>query len=329
VSAPASPPPRPQARSPRRALLGLAATYGGLGLVLIGLVLAFGLASSRFVSTSTFVTLANQTPDAVIIAVGMTLVLIAGEIDLSVGSVLALSGAVLGVCLVKLHLPLAVAVAACLAVGVACGLVSGLVVTRFQVPSFIVTLGMLEATRGMAYLVTSSQTQYIGAPVEAVAEATLFGLSLPFLLALLVVAAAQVLLGRTVFGRYLVAVGTNEEATRLAGIDTRKVKLAVFMLSGLAAAAASVIHCARLASADPNAGTGYELSAIAAVVIGGTSLLGGRGSVISSFFGVAIISVLGAGLAQVGAEEPQKRLVTGCVIVAAVILDQIRTRRAR
>jgi len=115
---------------------------------------------------------------------------------------------------------------------------------------------------------------------------------------------------------------------RLSGIDPRPVKLAVFMLSGLFAAMASVIHCARLASADPNAGTGYELTAIAAVVIGGTSLMGGRGSVVSSFFGVAIISVLGAGLAQIGAEEPQKRLVTGCVIVAAVILDQIRARRA-
>jgi ribose transport system permease protein len=259
----------------------------------------------------------------------MTLVLIAGEIDLSVGSVLALSSAVLGVCLVRYQLPLSVAVAACLLVGLTAGLLNGLVVIRWKLPSFIVTLGMLEIARGGAYLVTSSQTQYIGPRIEAIAAAEVLGLSLPFFVALGVVALGQVALERTVFGRYLIAVGTNEEAVRLSGIDPRPVKLLVFMLSGLLSAVAAVIHCSRLSSADPNAGTGYELAAIAAVVIGGTSLMGGRGSVVSSFFGVLIISVLGSGLAQIGAQEPTKRLVTGCVIVAAVILDQIRERRQK
>jgi ribose transport system permease protein len=307
----------------------LAAEHGGLILVLVALSTIFGLSTDHFLSPATFQTIANQTPDAIIIAVGMTLVLIAGEIDLSVGSVLALSSAVLGVCLVRWNLPLPVAVAACLLVGLSAGLLSGLIVIRWKLPSFIVTLGMLEIARGGAYLVTSSQTQYIGQRIESIAAVQVFGLSLPFFIALGVVIAGQVVLTRTVFGRYLVAIGTNEEAVRLSGIDPRPVKLALFMLCGLLSAVAAVIHSSRLASADPNAGTGYELSAIAAVVIGGTSLLGGRGSVVSSLFGVLIISVLGSGLAQIGAQEPTKRLVTGCVIVAAVILDQVRERQKK
>jgi ribose transport system permease protein len=239
---------------------------------------------------------------------------------------MALAGAVLGLCLIRFNLPLPVAVAACLLVGVLCGLVNGLLVISWSVPSFIVTLGMLEIARGAAYLVTDSRTIYIGAPVEIIAEASILGLSLPFILAVLIVAAGQLTLSRSVFGRYLIAIGTNEEAVRLSGIDPRPLKCAVFVLCGFLTSVAAVIHTARLSSADPNAGYGLELQAIAAVVIGGTSLMGGRGSVVGSFFGVLIIAVLGTGLAQIGAQESTKRLITGCVIVAAVILDQYRHR---
>ncbi len=162
-----------------------------------------------------------------------------------------------------------------------------------------------------------------------IADAALFGWSLPFLLAVLLVLVGQFVLTRTVFGRYLVAIGTNEEAVRLSGIDPRPIKLAVFGVSGLLAGLAAVVHCARLSAADPNAGTGAELQAIAATVIGGTSLLGGRGSVVSTFFGVLIIEVLGAGLSQVGVQEPTKRIVTGLVIVVAVVLDHYRSEPGR
>jgi ribose transport system permease protein len=160
--------------------------------------------------------------------------------------------------------------------------------------------------------------------VERIGDASVLGLSLPFVAAVLVVGLGQVVLSRTVFGRYMVAVGTSEEAVRLSGIDTGAVKAAVFVVSGLLAALGAVLHTARLGSADPNAGAGFELQAIAAVVIGGTSLLGGRGSVVSSFFGVVIMAVLGTGLAQVGVQDPSKRLITGGVIVAAVIADRYR-----
>lgn len=301
------------------------ADYLGLTVVLIALIAFFGLQTDYFFTLTTFRTIANQIPDAVIIAVGMTLVLILAGIDLSVGSVLALSGAVLGVCLVQ-GMPLLLAILLCILVGLACGLVNGLLVIRWQLPSFIVTLGMMEAARGGAYLVTGSKTQYIGSVIERVSEINLFGLSLPFLIALVVVAAGQGVLSFTAFGRRLFAVGANEETARLSGIGVRGVKLAVFTLSGGLAALASVIHCSRLTAADPNAGAGYELQAIAAVVIGGTSLMGGRGSIINTFFGVVIIAVLENGLVQIGAQEPIKRLVTGCVIVIAVVVDYYRHR---
>jgi len=200
-------------------------------------------------------------------------------------------------------------------------------VVRWRVPSFIATLGMLEMARGATYLVTRSETQYLGERVEGLASASVLGLSIPFLAALGLVVAAELVLTGTVFGRYMVAIGTNEEAVRLSGVDPRPVKLAVFIVSGVLAAVAGVVYTSRLASADPNAGVGFELSSIAAVVVGGTSLMGGRGSVVGSLLGVAIIAVLGSGLAQAGAQEPTKRLVTGAVIVAAVLADHYRRSR--
>lgn len=300
--------------------------YAGLALVVLVLVAAFSLSTEHFFTAATFRTIANQIPAALVVAVGMTFVLVAASIDLSVGSVLALSGAVLGAGLVDLRAGLPLALAACLLTGLVCGALNGLVAVRWGVPSFIVTLGMMEMARGGAYLVTGSRTRYIGPAVERIADASLLGVSLPFVVALLVVALGQVVLSRTVFGRYLVAMGTSEEAVRLSGIDTAAVKTAVFVLSGLLAALGAVLHSARLGSADPNAGAGLELQAIAAVVIGGTSLMGGRGSVMSSFFGVVIMAVLGTGLAQVGVQDASKRLITGGVIVAAVIADRYRHR---
>jgi ribose transport system permease protein len=185
---------------------------------------------------------------------------------------------------------------------------------------------MLEAARGAAYLASDSRTLYVGSALESITGISLLGVRLPFFVAMIAAAATQLALVRTVFGRYLVAIGTNEEAVRLAGVNTAPVKIRVFALSGLAAGCAAVFNTARLAAADPNAGSGAELQAIAAAVIGGTSLMGGRGSAVASALGVLIMAVLGAGLAQVGAQEPTKRLVTGGVIVGAALLDYYRRR---
>jgi ribose transport system permease protein len=303
------------------------AEYLAMLVVWIGLVLFFGVLSDGFLGPRTFVTLANRIPALAVIATGMTLVLILGEIDLSVGSVLGLGGAVLGVALVSWHLSLWAAIPLSVGAAFVAGVLNGVVTVVLGIPSFIVTLGTLEVARGLAYLTTQSQTMYIGGAVE--------GLSTPvgglpvspaFFVAVVVVVAGQVALSRTVFGRYVVAIGTNEPAVRLAGINTTPIKIAVFALLGVLTGLGSVFYTSRLGSADPNAGTGLELSAIAAVVIGGTSLRGGRGSVVNSFFGVLIIATLEAGLAQVGASEPIKRVITGVVIVGAVVLDAWRHR---
>ena len=214
------------------------------------------------------------------------------------------------------------AVTACLAVGAACGLLNGLVSVLWSIPSFIVTLGMLEVARGTAYLVTDSQTKYIGSKIEPLAQPlTSLGVSPAFLVAITLVLVGQVIVTRTVWGRYLVAVGANDQAARFAGIATRRIRLTTFVLSGLLAAVGAVFQVARLSSADPNGGTGMELAAIAAVVIGGTSLMGGHGSIFKAFLGVIIVTVLQTGLAQVGANEPVKRVITGVVIVLAVVAD--------
>jgi ribose transport system permease protein len=300
--------------------------YGAMVVIWVGLLLFFGALSTNFLTARTLDTLANRVPTLAVVSAGMTLVLIIGGIDLSVGSVLGLCGAILGLAMVNWHWPLWAGALLCLGIGAVCGAVNGWVSVRLCVPSFIVTLGMLEIARGLAYLTTQSQTKYIGAPVEGLSRPVFLGLSTAFFIACAVIVAAQVVLSRTVFGRHLIAIGANEQAVRLAGINPRPPKIAVFALVGLLTGLGAVFYTSRLGSSDPNAGVGLELSAIAAVVIGGTSLMGGRGSVLSSFFGVLIIATLEAGLAQVGATEPVKRVTTGLVIVVAVVLDAWRHR---
>jgi ribose transport system permease protein len=306
-----------------------AAEYTAMLAIWLGLTLLIGLFSHNFLSARSFAALANRIPALAVVAVGMTMVLITGGIDLSVGSILGLCGSVLGVAMLDHHLSFWAASLICLGLGALAGALNGLVSVGLGIPSFIVTLGMLEVARGLAYLTTGSQTKYIGAAVEGV-SAPVPGLAISpaFILCVLIMVAGEIVLTRTVFGRYLLAIGANETAVRMAGINPKPPKIAVFVLTGLLSGLAGIFSASRLGSSDPNAGAGLELSAIAAVVIGGTSLLGGRGSVVNSFFGVLIIATLEAGLAQVGATEPAKRVVTGAVIVLAVVLDAWR-RRAR
>ena len=317
----------PAAVRPRARVPSFGADSIGLLAALGALILLFAVRSDRFLTPLTVTTLLNQIPALTVVTVGLTLVLVVGGIDLSVGSVLALSGATIGAAIVDWQWPLWAAAAGGLAIGLAAGALNGLITVAWSLPSFIVTLGTLEIARGAAYLMTRSQSRYIGAAVEPVgAPIAELGISPAFVAALGLVGVAQVVLARTVLGRYMIAVGTNEQAVRLSGIDPRRVKLAVFVIAGALAGLGGLFNVARLESADPNAGVGMELSAIAAVVIGGTSLMGGRGSVVNSFLGVLIITVLQTGLAQIGASEPAKRIITGVVIVLAVIIDVYRHR---
>lgn len=299
--------------------------YVAMLVIWLALLMFFGMLSENFLTARTLGTLANRIPTLTVVAVGMTLVLIIGGIDLSVGSVLGLAGAVLGVALAGWQWPFWAGALLAMGVGLVAGLVNGFISVRLGIPSFIVTLGMLEMARGFSYLVTNSQTKYIGAAVESLSKPLpLLGVSWAFVIAVAATVLGQIALSRTVWGRLLVAIGTNEAAVRLAGVKPRLPKIAVFVVLGLLTGLGAVFYTSRLGSSDPNAGVGLELSAIAAVVIGGTSLMGGRGSVVNSFFGVLIIATLEAGLAQVGATEPTKRVVTGVVIVVAVVVDAWR-----
>jgi ribose transport system permease protein len=241
---------------------------------------------------------------------------------------MAFAGSILGLAMVDAKLPLLVALPLAMLTGAACGWANGFVSVRFRVASFIVTLGMMQIARGLAFLATNSETRYIGKPVEALgAPLAGLGLSPAILLAVLLVVLAQIVLRRTVFGRRVLVIGANEEAAIYSGIRTRPVRIAVFTLTGALAGLAAAFGSSKLGSVDPNAGVGIELEAIAAVVVGGTSLMGGRGSVTGSFLGVLIIATLGAGLANIGASDPLKLLVTGLVIVLAAVTDVWRGRR--
>lgn len=294
---------------------------------LILLIVFFGIASENFFSVITLTTILNQLPALTVVTVGMTFVLIVAGIDLSVGSVLGFSAAVVGVAAIGWGMPLPIACLLGVGAGIICGAVNGVLVSYFSLPSFIVTLGMLEMARGLAYVTTDSQTVYIGAEIQSIAlPLPGIGVSAALIFSLLLVVAAHFLLTRTVFGRYITAIGTNQKAARMSGIDTRPYLLGVLAVSGGLAGLGGVFNAAYLGSADPNAGIGLELSAIAAAVIGGTSLMGGRGSIIGAFAGVLIISVLQNGLAQIGVSEPTKRLITGAVIIIAVLIDRWRAQ---
>jgi ribose transport system permease protein len=303
--------------------------YGGLIGALVLMCCLFGYLSENFFTLGTLGTLANDIPTLMVMAVGMTFVLIIGGIDLSVGSVMALAASFLSMATVRWGWPVYAGALLGILVGALCGTITGMISVGWRIPSFIVSLGVLEMARGLAYRVTDSRTEYIGSVVDGISTPILLGMSPAFLIAIVVVIVGQLVLTKTVLGRQWIGIGTNEEAVRLSGINPRPPKILVFALMGMLAGLGALFQVSRLEAADPNGGVGMELQVIAAVVIGGTSLMGGRGSVYATFIGVLIISVLEAGLAQIGVSEPMKRIVTGLVIVAAVVLDTYRRRGER
>jgi ribose transport system permease protein len=286
---------------------------------LILLILFFGFSSDNFFSVITLTTILNQLPALTVVTVGMTLVLIVAGIDLSVGSVMGCRSPLCG----RWGLPWMACLMG-LGTGLICGVVNGLLVAYFSLPSFIVTLGMLEMARGLAYVTTGSQTVYIGPQIQSLAlPLPGIGVSAALISAIVLVITAQFVLTRTVLGRYLVAIGTNAQAARMSGIDPRPYRLMVLAVSRTCGIAGMSTHY--LGSADPNAGIGWAIAIAAAA--GGTSLM-----VVMvdhrRLRGVLIIAVLQNGLAQIGVSEPTKRLITGAVIIIAVLIDRWRAKHA-
>ena len=295
-----------------------------IGLVVLGAVL--WALTPHFLTVSNLLNVAQQTSINAIVAVGMTFVIISGGIDLSVGSIVALSGVALGAMLQDGQ-PLPVAIGAALATGVVCGIVNGVLVSVGGLPPFIATLGMMSVARGAALVFTE------GRPVSGfdegfrwLATGTVGYIPAPIAAMIVVYAAAHVVLTRTTFGRYVYAIGGNEEATRLSGVAVRFHKAAIYGVSGLMSAVAAIVLTARLNSAQPIAGMMYELDAIAATVIGGTSLMGGEGTLAGTLVGAFIMGVLRNGLNLLGVSSFLQQIVIGAVIVGAVLVDTILKR---
>jgi ribose transport system permease protein len=292
-----------------------------VGLVLLCALLSY--LSPFFLTTSNLLNVMEQTAINAVIAVGMTFVILSAGIDLSVGSITALAGVVLANRL-QAGWPLPAAIAAGLLTGAVCGLLSGLLITRGKLPPFIATLGMMSVARGAALVFTD------GRPISGFDESLrwlstgrIVGIPVPILLTIVLYGVAIVLLNRTRFGRYVYAIGGNEEATRLSGVAVHFHKTLVYVLSGVAAALASVLLTARLNSAQPIAGMMYELDAIAAVVIGGTSLTGGLGTLGGTLIGALTMGVLRNGLNLLGISSFLQQIVIGFVIIAAVLVDSL------
>jgi ribose/xylose/arabinose/galactoside ABC-type transport system permease subunit len=290
-----------------------------VGLLLLGLFIS--LLSPHFLTLSNLRNVTEQTCINAVIAVGMTFVIVTGGIDLSVGSVLALSGVVLASAL-QAGLPLPVALLAGLLTGTLSGLLNGLLVTLGRLPPFIVTLGMMSVARGLALLYTEGRPVSGFDPAfRSLATGRLGFVPVPVLVTLGAYLVAFVLLTRSRFGRYVYAIGGNEEAARLSGVGVRFHKTMVYGLSGLTSGLGAALLTARLNSAQPIAGIMYELDAIAATVIGGTSLLGGSGTIGGTLVGALIMGVLRNGLNLLLISSYLQQVIIGLVIVGAVLVD--------
>jgi ribose transport system permease protein len=296
------------------------------GLVL--LCLALWAATPYFATVSNLLNVLEQSAVIGAVSVGMTFVILTGGIDLSVGSIVALAGIAFGAAQ-HAGVPLLAAVALGLLAGLACGVANGLLVTFGRLPPFIATLGMMSVARGAALMLTDGRpVSGFPAPVRALAHASVLGIPMPVVVMLALFAAAHVVLTRTVLGRHVYAVGGNEVAAMLSGVRVRATKVAVYAVSGATSAVTALLLLARLDSAQPIAGIGYELDAIAAVVIGGASLLGGAGSVLGTLVGALTMSVLRNGLNLLGVSAYLQQVAIGTVIVAAVLVDMTLRRRA-
>lgn len=318
-----------------RAVAGFVQRYG-IVIALVLVCVALSVMNEFFLTPRNIVNVLRQTSINGILAIGLTFVILARGIDLSVGSVVALAGVVAGSLATTSSTamvaggpyPVALALIAGVAVGAACGAVSGVVVARFNVPAFVATLGMLSAARGLTLLYAD------GRPVPAltpefrwIGTGDVLGVPMPVVLFAAVFAAAWWTLSQTRFGRHVYAAGGNPHAATVSGINVARVRLVVFVISGALAGLAGMILAARTGSALPQAGVAYELDAIAAVVIGGTSLAGGVGLVAGTLVGALLIGVVNNGLDLMGVESYYQLVIKGTLIVAAVMLDQTRNRR--
>jgi ribose transport system permease protein len=298
---------------------------------LIAIIVFFAFASPNFLTFSNITGILFSTVVIGTLAIGTTFVIVTAGIDLSIGTGMALCAVMSGVFLVNWHLPLPIGVAGAILFGGLIGLVNGFNVAILKIPPFIATLAMMLVAQGLALVISNSAPIYF-TDVPGYSEIStgnlIPGVNFPNAVIILTVVAvvAAVVLNKTVLGRYTYSIGSNEEATALSGINTKKWLIIIYTLAGLFIGLAGVMISARLGSAQPATGMGYELQAIAAVVIGGTSLFGGKGTIVGTVIGALIMSVLNNGLQIVSVPQEWQNVILGGVILLAVYADNIRRK---
>jgi ribose transport system permease protein len=303
---------------------------------LIVLTIGFSLASPFFRTFDNFVGILLATAVNGVLALGVTFVIITAGIDLSVGTVMTFAAVMSAVFITNWHWPLPLGILGGVLAGGFAGFINGVVISRMKIPPFIATLGMLYATKGLALVISELKPIYFNdtpafreMAMGSVLGKIIPGFEVPNAVFIMFGAAivAHLILSRTILGRYTFALGSNEEATRLSGVNVVAWKTAVYTLCGLFSGIAGVLIASRLNSAQPALGAGYELDAIAAVVIGGTSLSGGEGSILGTIIGAFIISILTNGLRILSVPQEWQMVVTGGIVVLAVFLDILRRRQ--
>ena len=302
---------------------------------LVVLLAVFGVASPNFLEVDNLVSILQATAVNGVLAIASTFIIVSAGIDLSVGTLMTFCAVMAGVALTNLHLPLPVGVAVAILSGAASGLVSGTLIAKLKIPPFIATLGMMMLLKGLSLVISGTKPIYFNDTqgFSAISLDSLIGELVPslpipnaVLILFLVALAAGVVLQKTALGRYTFALGSNEEAVRLSGVNTDFWKIAVYTLGGGICGIAGLLIASRLNSAQPALGQGYELDAIAAVVIGGTSLSGGTGTILGTIIGAFIMSVLTNGLRILSVAQEWQTVVTGVIIILAVWADILRRR---
>ena len=303
---------------------------------LILLFVVFSIASPYFLQFDNIIGIFLATAVNGLLALGVTFVIITAGIDLSIGTVMTLSSVMAGVFITMWRLPVPLGVLAGLGTGALCGLVNGLIIAKLKMAPFVATLGMLYVAKGLSLVFSGLKPVYFDdtpayrmISMGSITGAIIPGLEIPNAVLVLFGAAivASLILTKTVLGRYTFALGSNEEATRLSGVNVDRWKIAVYTLGGLFAGLAGIVISARINSAQPSLGQGYELDAIAAAVIGGTSLSGGEGTILGTVIGAFIISTLSNGLRILSVPQEWQTVVTGVILILAVYLDIIRRRQ--
>jgi ribose transport system permease protein len=296
---------------------------------LIVMFIVFSLASPNFARFNNIVGILLSTAVNGILAVGVTFIIITGGIDLSIGTVMTFSAVMAGVVITFWQLPIPLGILAGMATGALCGCVNGATIAKMKIPPFIATLGMMMITKGLSLVISGTKPIYfVDTPVfRKIAMGSIFGIPNAVLIFFASAIIASLILTRTVLGRYAFALGSNEEAARLSGINVDRWKIGIYTLGGMFCGLAGIIMASRLNSAQPALGQGYELEAIAAVVIGGTSLSGGEGSILGTVIGAFIMSVLTNGLRILSIPQEWQTVVIGAIVILAVYADIIRRRR--